>query len=57
MVQTFLQQQGLYRGAIDRIYGRQTAAAVRAFQQRYASLNNDGGVGRNTWRVILNTMS
>lgn len=56
-VQAFLQNQGLYRGAVDGIYGPQTAFSVRAFQQRYASLSNDGVIGQNTWRVIIDTVS
>lgn len=56
-IQVFLREQGLYRGAIDGIYGQKTAAAVRVFQKRYTSLCNNGVVGQKTWRVILNTVS
>jgi N-acetylmuramoyl-L-alanine amidase len=35
-VQTALQQQGLYNGAIDGIWGPQTQGAVQSFQQSHA---------------------
>lgn len=35
----------------------QVFESVRAFQQRYASLSNDGVIGQNTWRVIIDTVS
>jgi len=35
-VQTALQQQGLYNGSIDGIWGPQTQAAVQGFQQSHA---------------------
>ncbi|MBD2168591.1 peptidoglycan-binding protein [Calothrix membranacea FACHB-236] len=56
-IQAFLKQQGYYTGAVDGIYGSATAASIEAFQQRYANLQNDGIVGRNTWSTILDTVS
>jgi peptidoglycan hydrolase-like protein with peptidoglycan-binding domain len=35
-VQTALQQQGVYNGAIDGIWGPQTQAAVQSFQQSHS---------------------
>jgi hypothetical protein len=50
-----LQQQlkalGYYPGASDGIYGAQTAAAVRRYQQEQA-LSVDGVVGSQTWRWL-----
>jgi len=46
-LQALLTELGVYRGAIDGIYGSQTAAAVRSFQQRHG-LTPDGVVGPNT---------
>lgn len=51
--QTLLQQQGLYNGPIDGVYGLQTRNAVRAFQ-RSKNLVADGVIGTNTWSVMLN---
>jgi len=52
-LQTFLQQQGVYNGQIDGIYGPQTAAAVAIFQ-RSRNLTADGIAGRQTWQALLN---
>ncbi|MEB3179733.1 MAG: peptidoglycan-binding domain-containing protein [Nostocaceae cyanobacterium] len=52
-LQTFLQQQGVYNGQIDGIYGPQTAAAVASFQ-RSRNLTADGIAGRQTWQAVLN---
>jgi peptidoglycan hydrolase-like protein with peptidoglycan-binding domain len=35
-VQTTLQQQGLYKGTIDGVWGPQTQSAVQSFQQSHA---------------------
>lgn len=53
-VQAFLKQKGFYTGAINGVYGPATATAVEAFQQRYASLRNDGIVGPRTWSAMIN---
>ncbi|MCL1473903.1 peptidoglycan-binding domain-containing protein [Argonema antarcticum] len=53
-VQTLLQQQGLYNGLIDGIYGLQTRNAVVAFQ-RSRNLIADGIIGSSTWTVMLNS--
>ncbi|MFB2839683.1 peptidoglycan-binding protein [Floridanema evergladense] len=53
-VQALLNQQGLYRNAPDGIYGPQTRAAVRQFQQSQ-NLAVDGIVGPQTWGAMLNS--
>jgi murein L,D-transpeptidase YcbB/YkuD len=52
-VQSFLKARGLYTGQIDGIYGPQTQAAVRRFQQR-RDLAADGIVGFRTWGAMIN---
>ncbi|MFB2897600.1 peptidoglycan-binding protein [Aerosakkonemataceae cyanobacterium BLCC-F50] len=53
-VQALLSQQGLYRNAPDGVYGLQTQAAVRQFQQSQ-NLPVDGIVGPQTWGAMLNS--
>ncbi|XWK90309.1 MAG: peptidoglycan-binding domain-containing protein [Phormidium sp.] len=53
-VQALLSQQGLYKNAPDGIYGTQTQAAVRQFQQSQ-NLPVDGIVGPQTWGAMLNS--
>lgn len=53
-VQALLSQQGLYKNAPDGIYGAQTQAAVRQFQQSQ-NLAVDGIVGPQTWGAMLNS--
>ncbi len=50
-VQTALQQQGLYNGAIDGIWGPQTQSAVRSFQQSHA-LTPTGQLGSSTLAAL-----
>jgi peptidoglycan hydrolase-like protein with peptidoglycan-binding domain len=50
-VQTSLQQQGLYNGAIDGIWGPQTQAAVQSFQQAH-SLNASGRLNSATLAAL-----
>jgi hypothetical protein len=49
--QATLQQRGYDVGAIDGIYGVQTAEAVRSFQ-RDNGLDTDGVVGPATWAIL-----
>ncbi len=51
-IQTVLQQQGFYAGALDGVFGGATEAAVRAFQKR-AGLDIDGIVGAQTWAQLF----
>lgn len=51
-VQKFLQQAGLYTGAIDGIFGSKSKAAVAQFQAQ-ASLAPDGIVGFQTWKALV----
>lgn len=51
-LQAFLNQQGLYNGASDGIYGYQTRAAVTQFQ-RARNLPVDGIVGPQTWGAMM----
>lgn len=61
--QTFLQTLGLYKGAIDGIFGTNTHFAVWNYQSSYnrqhagekgfVPLAVDGVVGKNTWNSIL----
>jgi len=53
-VQAFLNQQNLYPNAPDGIYGLQTQAAVRQFQQSQ-NLPVDGIIGPQTWGAMLNS--
>ena len=55
-VQTFLNQQGLYNGSIDGIYGPQTRNAVLAYQ-RSRNLVADGIIGPRTWGTMLSGQS
>ncbi|HBT65970.1 MAG TPA: peptidase M14 [Ruminococcaceae bacterium] len=50
-IQATLQKLGLYRGALDGIFGPQTQQAVIAFQQNFG-LTPDGVVGPNTYRAL-----
>jgi len=51
-LQERLKVLGVYTGAIDGIFGRQTEAAVRQIQRRYR-LQVDGIVGPSTWQALL----
>jgi N-acetylmuramoyl-L-alanine amidase len=51
-LQATLKLMGLYRGAIDGLYGPGTAAAVAQFQQS-AGLPGDGVMGPTTWNRLL----
>lgn len=53
-VQAFLNQQNLYPNAPDGIYGPQTQAAVRRFQESQ-NLSVDGIIGPQTWGAMLNS--
>ena len=55
-LQSFLQKQGNYKGAIDGIYGPRTRMAVRTFQRKH-SLVADGIVGLSTEDVIYQMQS
>jgi hypothetical protein len=50
-LQADLAEAGVYRGAIDGIYGPGTAQAVSAFQ-RQQNLPVDGVVGAQTWQAL-----
>ncbi|MEC4881152.1 MAG: peptidoglycan-binding domain-containing protein [Scytonema sp. PMC 1070.18] len=50
-LQSFLNKQGLYKSAIDGIYGYRTQAAVKTFQRRH-NLVADGVVGSRTENLI-----
>ena len=50
-VQTALREAGFYNGAIDGKVGRNTVAAITAFQ-RSQGLKADGIVGRATWQRL-----
>lgn len=52
LVQRHLNQLGFDCGAVDGIFGRMTAAGVKAFQ-RSAGLKVDGVVGKNTWARLF----
>jgi len=50
-LQQFLKDKGYYKGNVDAIFGPQTAAAVKAFQQAQG-LKVDAIVGPQTWGAI-----
>ena len=50
-VQRKLKEWGYYNGAVDGVFGSQTAGAVRLFQQRNG-LTVDGVVGPQTWEAL-----
>ncbi len=50
-VQNRLKLYGYYSGSLDGVYGSESVAAVRAFQQRNG-LNVDGKVGTNTSELL-----
>ena len=53
LVQRHLNGLGFDCGPVDGVFGRQTAAAVRAYQ-RSVGLKSDGVVGKHTWaRMFL----
>lgn len=52
LLQQKLRDLGYYKGAIDGIFGAQTAAAVKAYQKA-KGLTSDGIAGPNTWRKLL----
>src|SRR5882724_13467892 len=51
-IQLRLQALGLYRGAIDGLFGGGTQSAVKQFQ-RTNGLPIDGVVGPQTWQALL----
>jgi len=51
-VQSFLKEAGIYAGSIDGVYGLQTQAAVKSFQES-KNLTSDGVVGPQTWAAML----
>lgn len=51
-IQAYLQQQKLYDGPVDGVYGPQTRQAVKSFQESL-NLNADGAIGRQTWEAML----
>ena len=50
-IQTWLSRDGYYLGAIDGIFGPQTEAAAKLYQQS-KQLAVDGIVGLKTWRAL-----
>ena len=50
-LQTLLKKAGVYSGAIDGVFGRQTQASVMKLQQS-KKLSVDGVVGAKTWAVL-----
>ena len=50
-VQRRLKMWGYYSGAVDGIYGSNTASAVRAFQEMMG-ITADGIIGQQTWELI-----
>lgn len=52
MIQQFLQQQGLYKGKLDGLFGDQTAAALMQWQKNN-NLNPTGRLDQNTMSKIL----
>ncbi|MGD9726052.1 MAG: peptidoglycan-binding protein [Nitrospira sp.] len=52
--QRVLKGLGMYKGALDGIYGSGTRTAVRAFQ-RYSKLDDDGILGPRTWEALFPT--
>jgi N-acetyl-anhydromuramyl-L-alanine amidase AmpD len=54
VVQRRLNELGYDAGPVDGHYGPKSAAAVRAFQNRYRDfLTVDGIVGKNTWKMLF----
>ncbi|MDJ0677068.1 MAG: peptidoglycan-binding domain-containing protein [Calothrix sp. MO_167.B42] len=51
-LQNRLKKRGFLKGNVDGDFGKQTLAAVQAFQRRYG-LEDDGVVGGATWRILL----
>jgi len=51
-VQSVLTQQGLYNGPIDGLYGPETQAAVKVFQES-VNITPDGVMGRGTWDAMI----
>lgn len=52
LLQERLRAKGVYSGNLDGIFGAQTEAAVKAFQER-SGLEADGVVGPATWQALL----
>lgn len=50
-LQKRLQAIGVFKGAVDGVFGRKTESAVKAAQRRYR-LQSDGVVGAATWKVL-----
>lgn len=53
VLQFLMTQDGVYTGALDGYYGKQTAAAVRRYQRRLR-LSSDAVVGPHTLAAIVN---
>ncbi len=51
-VQTFLKETGLYTGAVDGVFGAETEAAIKRFQES-KNLTSDGVMGPATWTVMI----
>lgn len=51
-IQAYLQQQKLYDGPVDGVYGPQTRQAVKLFQESL-NLSPDGAIGRQTWEAMV----
>jgi peptidoglycan hydrolase-like protein with peptidoglycan-binding domain len=54
IVQNLLKQIGLYKSAMDQVFGKNTEAAVREYQ-RINQLQVDGVVGAKTWKILEST--
>ncbi len=52
LLQERLRAKGVYSGNLDGIFGEQTEAAVKAFQER-SGLETDGVVGPATWQALF----
>jgi peptidoglycan hydrolase-like protein with peptidoglycan-binding domain len=51
-LQERLRSVGVFRGAIDGVFGQETQNAVKAAQRKF-NLEPDGVVGPATWNALL----
>jgi peptidoglycan hydrolase-like protein with peptidoglycan-binding domain len=51
-LQERLRSLGVFRGAIDGVFGQETQTAVKAAQRKF-NLDSDGIVGPATWSALL----